>query len=134
MATVIESAPAPRQHSCPECGKPVVRKSPKGRAPIFCEKKCATAMERRKLADGRAIIVFAKAWRISRNNKANAPLGAQCLSAMSAIIDLQNERDRKAGITSEMTLAYAERLLEGDSYFDRSTSARWKREHEEVAE
>lgn len=127
MATSPGHQPA-RTYGCPWCGKHAERKSPKGRAPMFCSKACMTAMERLKLADGRAIIALAKAWRISRNNPGNSALGAQCLSEISAILDLQNERDRKAGRSSAMTLGYAERLLKGDRYKDASDRVRWKRE------
>lgn len=121
---------ARRNHGCPECGSPPERKSAKGPPPIFCSLACKKAMEARKLGDGRTIIAFAKAWRLSRNNPADRQLGAECLSAMSAILDIQNERDRSEGRTSAMTMGYAETLLDGNNgntYRDRTDSARWKR-------
>ena len=118
-----------RTYGCPWCGGNPERKSAKGPPPLFCSPKCRTAMEGLKLADGRAIIAFAKAWRISRNNPRDSALGAACLTEMSSILDQLNERDRKAGRTSAMTLSYAERLLKApDKYRDRSDNVRWKRE------
>ena len=49
-----------RTYGCPWCGGNPERKSAKGPPPLFCSPKCRTAMEGLKLADGRAIIAFAR--------------------------------------------------------------------------
>jgi endogenous inhibitor of DNA gyrase (YacG/DUF329 family) len=113
-----------RTFGCPECGKPAVRRSPNGPPPLFCSKKHKRAFFAREAVDGRAIIALAKGWRLSRNNKADSALGAQCLTVMSAIVDLMNERDRKDGRTTAMTLGYTETKLRGGAYMDRTDAIR----------
>lgn len=118
MATNAPSTEQIDRHNwnCPECGKTPVRKSAKGPFPMFCSDECKTRCERRKLADGRVIIDLAKAWRICRNNKGDAALGAACLSEMSTILDHMNERDRKLGRTTARLLGYVSRIIGGGQY------------------
>jgi hypothetical protein len=104
---------------CPECGVVAERKSIKGPPPIYCCDAHKKAFQNRQAVEGRALIAFAKAWRLSRNNRTDADLGAACLTRLSATIDLMNERDRKEGRTTLMTLGYADGLLrQGISYLD----------------
>jgi hypothetical protein len=99
-----------RPGGCPECGGIVVRKSVKGPPPLFCGEACATACERRKLSDGRAIIDLAKAWRAARNNKSDARIGSICLTEMCSILDKMIDRDRAKGRTVPMLLSYVARV------------------------
>lgn len=121
MASAPESNPR-RQGGCPECGGVVVRTSTKGPPRVFCKPACKRAFFNREAVDGRAIIALAKAWRLTRNNRDDRQLGADCLSAMSSILDLMNERDRREGRTSAMTMYYAEMKLAGGLYMDRTRS------------
>lgn len=127
MASAAPAAVKPFKvyEACPECGgtlpaPPPDAKRVGGRPPKYCSPACKKAFQNRQAVHGRAIIGYAKSWRISRNNPNDKRLGAACLSHMSTVLDHLNEEDRKQGRTSLMTLSYAQSLLGDECYWDRS--------------
>ena len=108
---------APKSPICPNCGNPFKRKSYQQ---SFCGKECKIAFQNRAAAEGRAIVALAKAWRASRNAKANREIGAQCLAELCSILDSFNSEDRAAGRPSP--IGYAKGLLAQGRYIDRQRS------------
>lgn len=111
-----------RDMICPECGKPVERKSKFGPAPIFCaplpgakRSACQVAHQNRHIAEGRAVIALLKAWRIDRGS---GEIAQESFAQASAIIDLFNAQDRDAG-RPRPDLFAAKMLADGSIYLDR---------------
>ena len=100
---------------CPNCGADVVRKSSKGPPPDFCSTKCRKEFWNRANSEGRALVSFVKAWRISWGK---GPIGKAAMSEMSSIADQLNEADRLAG-RPPADLHAAKMLDSGTLYMDR---------------
>jgi endogenous inhibitor of DNA gyrase (YacG/DUF329 family) len=100
---------------CPNCGTVPVRKSPKGPRPTFCSKQCKRDHNNRLLVEGRAIIGFAKAWRIDRGS---GEIAQQSLAQLCEIVDLFNAQDLELK-RPRADLYAATMLAEGTRYFDR---------------
>lgn len=101
---------------CPNCGDPVERKHAKGPFPTFCpDKSCKVEHFNRHVVEGRAIIVFAKAWRRARGS---GEIGRECLTQMCAILDQFNaadiEKDRP-----HCDIIASKLLATKTTYFDR---------------
>lgn len=109
---------------CPECGLPVQRKSPKGRAPVFCTNKHKVAFNNRQTVRGRAIISLAMAWRQQRGKKG---VGSTSFKEMCRIIDDFNREDRIAG--RPLVTDYVANMQKNDcrSYMERRD---WQKERQ----
>lgn len=104
-----------REMICPNCGGPVVRRSPRGPMPTFCGHECKVAMQNRLTVEGRALAHFAKAWRIDRGG---GEIAQASFAQMVEIIDRFNAQDLEAG--RPRADLYASKLLaEGTRYIDR---------------
>ena len=117
----VEAPSAPRGRSCANCGSSF---QPVRDLQQFCSPTCKKTFHARAATEGGSVIALLKAWRASRNNKADAALGSACLSEICAIVDLLNSRDREAGRPSPQ--AYAKRLLKSGRYIDRNWADRNK--------
>lgn len=119
----LEAAPAAPQAAsrrCAECGEGFKPNRPQQQ---FCCPAHKTAFQNRAAVEGRAIIALAKAWRASRNNKANRELGSDCLSELCSILDGFIMDDREAGRPGPME--YAKSLLRsGSRFIDRQRKGR----------
>lgn len=83
------------QRVCPNCGRPSpARRSPRGPAPLYCDKRCKQQMGNRQLADGLALVPYLKAWRVDRGS---GPIAQESFSRICQIVDELNEADRTAG-------------------------------------
>lgn len=101
---------------CPNCGRPVERKSPKGPAPTFCGRNtCKRQMNNRLMAEGLAIIGLLKAWRIDRGK---GEIAQGCFAQAIEALDLFNAQDRQAG-RPRADYYGATLLANGTRYFDR---------------
>jgi hypothetical protein len=111
-----------REKVCPNCGNPAERKSNRGPPPIFCSKVCKRDMNNRLTVEGRALVAFAKAWRIDRGS---GEIAQRALAQLCDIADLFNARDLEAG--RPRADLYAAKLLSemfvtrGTRYIDRET-------------
>ena len=104
------------RRQCPECAEFFALRSYQQ---AYCCEAHTRAYQNRLLSEGRAVVTFAKAWRVCRNRKEDKALGARCLNEMVAILDKHNADDRAAGRASAKVLA--EILLNsGTAYFDRA--------------
>ncbi len=127
------SIPAPKPESkplgwksrlCAECGAEFV---PNSYQQTFCSAAHRLAFHNRAAVEGRAFIAFAKAWRVSRNSKGSAKLGAVCLSEMSRILDSFISADAKEGRTGAVILGYARTCLREENAFGEFQDRRRKR-------
>ena len=107
------------QLSCPECGRPVVRQSGRGGLKTFCSNEHKIAFQARAAKEGRAIIVFAKAWREARNRKEDREVGSEALKELCQILDGFSADDRKAG-RPRATEYVRTQLRRGYRYMDRA--------------
>jgi len=104
-----------REAICPNCGGPVERRSPRGPMPTFCGHQCKVAMQNRLTVEGRAIIHFAKAWRIDRGS---GEIAQRSFQQMVEIIDRFNSKDLDAD-RPRADLYAAKLIAEGTRYIDR---------------
>lgn len=108
-----------RERVCPNCGGLVVRRSTRGPMPTFCDARgagvCKKEHANRELIEGRAIIAFAKAWRIDR---AQGEIAKSAFDQMNRILDQQNADDLKAG-RPRADLYAAKKMADGTLYIDR---------------
>lgn len=110
--TVQERA---RERVCPECGHEVVRRSARGPMPTFCSNGCKKDHANRALVEGRAVIAFAKAWRVDRGSGA---IAKGSLAQLCAILDQFNAQDLEAG-RPRADLYAAKLLRDGTIFRDR---------------
>lgn len=104
-----------REKVCPNCGGHVERRSARGPAPKFCSDRCKVEMQNRLTVEGRAIIAFAKAWRIDRGS---GEIAQRSLAQLCEIVDGFNANDLNAN--RPRADFYAAKLLaEGTRYIDR---------------
>lgn len=82
---------------------------------MFCSKACRIDMQNRLTVEGRAIIAFAKAWRIDRGS---GDIAQGSLAQLCEIIDGFNARDLAAK-RPRADLYAAKMLAEGTRYIDR---------------
>lgn len=100
---------------CPECGGPVVRRSPRGPFPTFCCDEHKKAHSNRHIVEGRAVIALLKAWRIDR---ATGPIAKEAFSQICTIVDSFNAADREAG-RPRADLYAAKLMRDGSLFIDR---------------
>lgn len=110
---------------CPECGAEVQGRTEGARGGIktFCCPEHSVAFERRQMTQGRAIILMAKAWRVSRNRREDREIGRVALAELCAILDGFIAEDFAAGRPRATEYAAA-RLARGYRYVDRQAKAR----------
>lgn len=105
-----------KEHICPNCGKPVSRRSPKGPPPVFCGRHtCKREMNNRLMAEGLTIVGLLKAWRIDRGV---GEIAQGCFAQAIEALDLFNAQDREAG-RPRADYYGATLLAKGTRYFDR---------------
>jgi predicted RNA-binding Zn-ribbon protein involved in translation (DUF1610 family) len=108
-----------REHVCPNCGGPVVRRSTRGPTPTFCDAKgkgvCKKEHANRHIVEGRAVIAFLKAWRIDR---AQGEIAQKSFEQICRITDQFNAEDKEAG-RPRADLYAAKMLADGTQFFDR---------------
>jgi hypothetical protein len=118
-------AAAPRNVCC-ECGQPfkAVRSHQ-----LFCSKEHAKTFQNRQLAEGRAVIALAKAWRVGRNVKGSTPeaeklkrTASEALTELCSVLDFFIANDRDEGRPNP--LVYAKGLLRSGRYIDRQHRGR----------
>lgn len=106
---------------CPECGRPVYRKTKKGPVPTFCCPEHKVAFNNRQIVRGRVIISLAMAWRQQRGKKGT---GSAAYREMIRIVDKFNAEDREAG-RPLVTNYVADLFQDWRSYDERRD---WKKE------
>ncbi len=114
--TISELAKRP---TCPNCGGTVMRRSPKGPVPTFCDAKgrgvCKREMNNRLTVEGRALAAFVKAWRIDRGT---GDVAKGAFAQLCEIADRFNAADLAAG-RPRIDLHVAKLLADGTRYIDR---------------
>ncbi len=97
--------------TCPNCGKPSPeRKSNRGPAPLYCDKKCKREMGNRNLVEGAPLVPFLKAWRA---NRGTGPVAKASFARVCKILDAMNSADRKDNRPAPVH--YASYLLRSDA-------------------
>lgn len=131
--TIAERA---AQRICPNCGGEVERRSSRGPVPTFCDARgpgvCKREHANRELVEGRAVIAFAKAWRIDRGS---GEIARGAFDQMIRIVDQFNAQDRAAG-RPRADLYAATKLVDGTLFIDRQhrVNAEQARRRAEIAE
>jgi hypothetical protein len=106
-----------RQPICTECGGPLPERAEKTRGPRrqYCTVTCKKLRAGRRLAQGSAVIEWAKTW---RRNRGSGEIGQASLAQLCNILDQMNSEDHQAG-RPPADLAAARMLVDGTMYFDR---------------
>ncbi len=100
---------------CPECGGPVVRKSPKGPSPTYCSYEHKVAHQNRRISRGVGLAGLVQAWRIDRGS---GEIAKAAFAQICAMADQFNAEDAAAG--RPRADLFASKVLRGGSmFFDR---------------
>jgi endogenous inhibitor of DNA gyrase (YacG/DUF329 family) len=110
--TIAERAADP---ICPNCGASTAERA---KSATFCSDECKIAHYNRHVKEGRAMVAWAKAWRIDRGS---GEIAKGALDQLCNIVDTFNREDAEAG--RPRADLYAAKLLRGGSlYADRRSS------------